>query len=843
MLPKYLQIERRELALLGSLLFLNFLIIFSFTLIRIVRDGTFLSIIPVQNLPFVVLGLAVWTAIAAHLLGKLAAGVPAHLTLAWSTLITAAGLVVFSFWLHTGGLFSAIAFYFWVGTYGSFLISQFWILVGERINPTQARRLFGLLGAGGILGGIGAGALASAIGHIFSSSLFLLVVAGLHVIAAAISFQSGVRDEERAPKIFSRLKLAESPRTALQSPYVRLLMILFIIGGATEAVLDYQFKLAIQIKSTNEGDIAAMLGLFYIAQNVFALLIQLGLTNQLISRLGARGTSHLLPGGLLVGTGISALIPGFVSIFGVRLYDATMRISIMRTAWEFLYFPLAEPVRRSAKRFIDGVATRSAEALGGGLILALNLVAGGGLFQVSILAAVMVAGWLITEHLVTRAYAPEISQSLQRMLRPDRVQQITPESAAAELTHLLDSADDRQVLYAINQLRVLAPDALNERMADLRQHRSPAVRARVLALSDPGIHETPAVPNRPSSVISLPSRGMRNSIEADGAYTEWSFRSIVKDLDHPDRTIRETAFSHVATARSRVHIPLLISRLESSTHRRDSRNALAEYGDLVLGTLGDYLVDERVPPRINREIPHVLAIIGGQNAAYTLLRGLRRSDDTLLQLKTLWALNRIRKQDPNVTIPQEAVVSSMTCEVHLYLDLLLYWSPINELTGQGPALLTRTMHERIDQCQERIFRLLALIYPPHDILLARRGLNNENPRVRSQAREYLEAALSHDHRVLLEPVIDDRPLTSKFRLAETRHAKDSPDSVESSLSKLLSFPDPWLQACVLYVVGELKIDSFAESIQRHMESPVSYVSETAHWAFDLVAEGNGGRLA
>ncbi|MCI0400713.1 MAG: hypothetical protein L0Z68_05365, partial [Gammaproteobacteria bacterium] len=158
------RVEREEAALVGSLSLLHFLIILAFTLARIARDGLFLSQLPAQYLPYVSLGLAVWMALAAHLFGRFTAGVAAHRTLSRATIGTGLSLVLFSVWLHFGSSAAAIAFYLWTGAYGLLLTSQFWILANERVNPRQARRLFGLIGAGGILGGIVGGTVASLVG-------------------------------------------------------------------------------------------------------------------------------------------------------------------------------------------------------------------------------------------------------------------------------------------------------------------------------------------------------------------------------------------------------------------------------------------------------------------------------------------------------------------------------------------------------------------------------------------------------------------------------------------------------------------------------------------------------
>ena len=81
--------------------------------------------------------------------------------------------------------------------------------------------------------------------------------------------------------------------------------------------------------------------------------LQIGLTHWLLSRVGSRRTAMLLPTGLLAGAGFTLAIPGLAVIFGARLWDATMRASLTRSATEFLYFPLPANIRARAKRLMS----------------------------------------------------------------------------------------------------------------------------------------------------------------------------------------------------------------------------------------------------------------------------------------------------------------------------------------------------------------------------------------------------------------------------------------------------------------------------------------------------------
>src|SRR5262245_51942194 len=157
--------ERDEAPLVGSLCLLHFLVICAFTLARVARDALLLSRLPVQYLPYITLGLAAWTAVTAFAFGRLTAGKATHRALGWALGGTGASLLLFLLWFRADDETAAVAFYAWTGAYGPLLVAEFWSLANERVNPRQARRLFGMIGAGGILGGVAGGTAGTLLGR------------------------------------------------------------------------------------------------------------------------------------------------------------------------------------------------------------------------------------------------------------------------------------------------------------------------------------------------------------------------------------------------------------------------------------------------------------------------------------------------------------------------------------------------------------------------------------------------------------------------------------------------------------------------------------------------------
>src|SRR5262249_53399972 len=146
---------------------------------------------------------------------------------------------------------------------------------------------------------------------------------------------------------------------------------------------------------------------------------------------------------------------------------------------------------------------------------------------------------------------------------------------------------------------------LREERPRLLEHASPVVRRRALTLPSPPV-ASPAMGDRHPEPIDTDAEAPR--------------RGLAARLDDPDPDVREAAYRSLALSAGRESVPLLVGRLAWPQHRAFAREVLVALGGRIVGALGDDLADPGTPARVRREIPRVLADIGGQHAAHGLLR-------------------------------------------------------------------------------------------------------------------------------------------------------------------------------------------------------------------------------
>ena len=133
--------------------------------------------------------------------------------------------------------------------------------------------------------------------------------------------------------------------------------------------------------------------------------------------------------------------------------------------------------------------------------------------------------------------------------------------------------------------------------------------------------------------------------------------------------------------------------------------------------------------------------------------------------------------------------------------------------------------------KDRIYRLLALIYPWQDISAAQWTLEHGDARSRASASEYLDNILTGQLRKRIMPMLEDLPLDEKVRRANVL-LKTRPRDVEETLLQLINDEDQVVAAAAIDAARQHKIWSLADDIEHvlaHRDVRDWYVFEAASW--------------
>lgn len=783
----------RDASLRWTLGGLHFLVILAFTWARVVRDGVLLSRIDVTWVPWLTVAVLVATAVLTPVVTVLARAQDPFVAFARLTIVTGVSLVLAHLGVGFGDQWQAAVLYVWVGAYGPLLVAQFWLLVHARLHAAAARRMIGTIGALGIVGGAVGGMVVSTFAPMLPLPRWLTVTAIVHGAAAAAALAMRSRDGVAGDG-------ASEPPTALrardvlrEAGYARLLASVIVIGALVGAVVDYQFKHALQQQSTDAARLGQWLGLFNVGVNGVALGIQL-LTTTLLARFGSRWMALALPVGVVAGAATGWFVPGTWPPVLTRLWENAARHSIARTASEFFFFPFEGGRRVAMKHAAEGFLTRGGEVLASALLVGLTWAHLDQPWSLSLLVVGLGSGWIVLVLWLGRAYGPALSQSLDQLLRPGQTpaaEEPARRLPVEELVSLLRSRDARHVGFALDELASVDPDRARRAAPALLGHPAASVRARARRLQ--------------AMARSLGSA----SPVASGV----SPAHLLSALHGGDQTRLSEACEKVVAQRDRSATPVLVACLSGPARLR-ARDTLVRLGDAITGSLGDVLVDRREAPRLRRDLALVLGRIGTPSALAQLQR-VERDDLPALRSLALRGLDAARKRGKAVLVDAEAVRADIMRDL---ADLATRQQQHAVLAGTGAdlGLLPTALAEAVAAHREDAFRRLALLYPAREMLRAHRGLASRDDRIRAFALEYLDATLTPDDREAMLPAL-----------------RALPDPIEASSDQLLGQlahdGDAWIATLAVHAIGLRRVAAL-RSVVAGMPQGDAVRQETVRWA-------------
>ena len=894
--------ERTRVVLLSLYLFL---VISTYVAGKSTRDALFLARYSAVQLPYADLAVTLAATVLVSLFIRGRRLLNLRSLIAGSLLLfSGSALALWWFGRAIGASWVPAAVYVWVGALGVVAPAQVWTLANYVLTLREAKRLFGVIGSGAILGWMAGGLLTSATATRAGAEETLLAIgialglcAGL-VVGIWSRRPAELEQAERASLDGNHLPpqgLSDACRLVCSSPYLRAIALVIVVSSLVTGIAAWQFKAIAKTAIPDTNLLAAFFGRFNFWAGALALVTQLALTSRLLHRFGVGLALFIVPVALLGGS-VALLAWGtLAAVVLLKGADQVLRYSIDKSTVELLYLPVPPAQTFSAKLFIDSVGWRAGDGLASVVILAATLGAALTPRSMAWVTMSLLLAWIAAAVLAYRQYVANLSASVhQHRIDVERASApVLDRSMRGLVGSKLASDVPEDVLYGLGLLDVGEQRVTHPAIRPLLHHHSPAVRARAVAilrdtrdttviprvealLRDPDIRvrteallylaqHTSVDPlvrleelgdfqdfsirsamvaflSRPGPTQNLDAAtmlldamvgeagpsGARTRIEAArliGMLPRGFDRQARRLLEDPDPEVVRQALRSVGRACRRTHVGFAIGLLADPGLGEEAGTALAACGDRVVGTLRDHLIDPDVPAGIRRLIPDVLRRIGTPAAGRALAENLIAADPGV-RARIISALNKLAGAHPDCDIDAGVVETALVAEImghyRSYEILGILGAPASR---EDP--LTGGLRESMQQELERIFRLLKLRYPAHDIHSAYVGVQSRNPLVHDHALEFMHNVLAPRMRELLVPLIDSEvPVEERIRRAPRMLGTDA-GSREETIAALVESDDPRLNACAAYSIGALRLRSMAHELDRWVDDPDPLLRGTA----------------
>ena len=885
-----------------------FLIISCYVTGRVARDALFLARFQAVQLPYADIASAILVGIVVVGYVRLGRRTSLRNLLVGSQFFFAANCALFwalSHYYHPAWLYPA--FYIWVGLFGVLAPTQVWTLANYLLTTREAKRIFGMVGGGAILGAIFAGFFSKTVVTAFGTESLLLGMTLLLLICTVLmgtawqSWKSRLADSGETAagdKGIGQRDLQSSMRLVLSSPYLRAIAAVICLASFVTTLTGWQFKAVAKQFLVNKDALAILFGNFYFYAGILGLLLQLLLTSRLLRRFGIGTMLFVLPISVMIGSAGLLIWGTLLSAILLKGSDQVLRYSLDKSAVELLYLPLPHSLKLRAKWFIDTVIWRLGDGLAGVTVLVFATYLHVPARQITWIALLLIGAWFVAVSVAGKQYIAALRKSIsQHRLTADQVSAMALDRSTADfLSSKILASDPQEILYALSLFEAERQRAVHPVIRSLLTHPAPTVRQKAISLlsaagdksvlpsiepllKDPDhsvrteamlylVHHAHVDPltllaelgdcadfsvrsavaaylARPGEAQSLETahqilNEMSSQSGEDCQRTRMEVARLLGELPDsfdpllatllrdPDNLVVREAIHSVGALRKFSLAPALMELLSNQELAGDAAQALAKFGDRVVGFLGGYLCDSCSPVDVRRAIPAILVTVGTSAAAHALLDNLLEGDTTV-RSQIVTALNKIHQVHPEIEMDTQMLETVLAAEImgHYRSYQILEALHVPESSDE-PVM--RALGESIQQELERIFRLLGLLYPHLDLHSVYFGLQSSDVTVYDNALEFLENVLKSQLRGMLVPLLDGKVSAKERAAIAERLVRTKVENREQAVAELVASDDPWLKSCGAYAIGTLGLNSLQLELDKCLEHADPLLRQTARAA-------------
>jgi ATP:ADP antiporter, AAA family len=670
----------------------------------------------------------------------------------------------------------------------------FWSTAAKIFNIQEAKRLFGLIGAGEVV---------SSILSYFSVPLLLKVLATDQLLyIVAISVLGCIVTMSLIIRNFTvRLTHTEAPAPTPDAPkdtrrwkdflanrYYLLIFLLAMLPVAGLFFVDFMFSVESKNVFPDKELLASFLGVFFGFCALVEILIKTVLYGKAMNKYGLKLGITLLPLSLLFSTVLAVsygAVYGATSLFFAfivlsRFFMSSVRKSVNEPSFQVLLQPIPTPERAALQSRIEGGPKAIGNIVSGVVLLILTSYSFIGTIHIAALFVFVLVFWFYVSLLTHQKYRTVLTSLLKesqtRIARPAVPQGTSPEADT--------SSRNRALNYEYSNFEFI-----------VKLTESPRVHDRLLAT---------------------------RLLEESGRY--YAYRHIGRLINDESAEVKEAAIRAAGTLQKAELWPQLIDLLRTDRFHRPAAESLVRIGQPVIRELQRSFARSTGQTEFQLRIIRVIRQIGG-DAAVRFFRSVIDHPQLLLRDEVFESLKLLRYR---ARITERAYIGS---EIDSRIELLVWimasqrdlehyppWSPVQVALEKEKKWVI-----------PKIFTLFSLLNPEQHYDFICDMLVRENQETYGYLLEVLNMTLPEEWKNKVVILFEDRPLTEKLRLCADFYP-NPPLSPESRLNDIVNkdftLISRWLKVNALSELAQLAPND-ALLFAAHAVSPDEIIAEKA----------------
>ncbi|MEQ6165577.1 cyclic nucleotide-binding domain-containing protein [Ekhidna sp. MALMAid0563] len=788
------------------------------------------------------------------------------------------------------GQFQLIPFILFVmiGPVTSITLLGFWGVFG---------RVFDLRASKRIIGGIDTGQLMATMIAFFSIPVLttylinatydLLFVSGIAALGVfiftlllAINYNLN-----KATKVLKGEEVEKVSFTSLvKDRYLRLLSIFLVFSMGAAVFMDYTFLSATETMYPEEQDLANFLSFFSGTVIVVSFLIQSFINDIIIGKFGLKVALMTMPLILILFT-VGAIIVGhifgyetkgpeyimfFVLISVGKLFTAALKDALENPAFKLFFLPIDIKIRFDIQTRIEGVVNEIATFLAGAAQMGLGLLVFFKLIHYSYFILFLAAGIIYMAGKLFEEYKKTLKTTLEKQKAGLKGEGKRNENNTINI--LKQEVSSKEVDRIVNALRLfetLEPIEFEFVLLDLLSHRSPVIRTYAyqklgdrLCWEAVEIIEKDLKTEGNEEVLKVANVTFKKLQEAANFnLTDVAIKELVRSTEANDREkgarllAKATEDRHVAfivellrdinpNVRSAAMItagkvrrpelwPILIENLHLSTYSNVAMSALKAAGEAAFHNIDTAFYKTGQYHATMIRIIQVLGRIGGRGATELLWKKIDFPDRKIVSqlLLSLSYIGFVARdfQAARIKIAVEGEIGDIAWNIKSALEI-----PEED---EVDRLIKEAMVEEDIKNYDNIFMLLAMIYDPQSVLLAKENIQNGTSESITFAVEMMDIFVEEELKPKLIPVVDELKIDERLVRLQNHYPPEEFDSYDDLLLQIINRDynriNRYTKALAMYRFSQLSNHVTADLIA-NLFNPDPLLLQTAAYVIYLI---------
>ena len=342
-----------------------------------------------NTIPLLFIGTFVTMMFATSIFGWVASRYSRRVFLPWVYLFFISNILIFGFVFSEARdsgadyVWLGRVFFVWLSVFNLFVVSVFWSFMADIYTREQGRRLFGLITSGGsigaLIGGLITSSLSTTIG--FQNLLPLSAALLLFAIICIGRLKDWVHHEHEddiEQTVESHKPLGGNPFAGIthlfSSKYFLAIALMSLVASLLGTAL-YMFRAELISEAIADAD--ARIRFFSNmnnAANTLALIAQMFLVKQVVTRFGIGRSLFLFPLASIIGFAVLALEPTLMAVAILDVVRRGLGFGFAKPATDMLYSVVTPEEKYKTKNAIDTAIYRGGDVVGTWTIRLMSII-------------------------------------------------------------------------------------------------------------------------------------------------------------------------------------------------------------------------------------------------------------------------------------------------------------------------------------------------------------------------------------------------------------------------------------------------------------------------------------